>query len=181
MTDQEILASCAAGDTDAFESIVRKYQPRVLAVAWSVLGHREDARDAAQDIFVQCFRNLHRYDPARDFKNWLLAIAYKMSLDRRRKTVTFRRFLERFGPESSPGPGRNEEPAFVRKNALAPRIERLRPRERAVVLLKIHEERSYREIAGILGCSEGSARVHFFNAKRKLKRELERTSHVPSP
>jgi RNA polymerase sigma-70 factor (ECF subfamily) len=180
MTDQDILARCLDGDTEAFEDIVRKYQPEVLAIAWSVLGQREEARDAAQEIFVQCFQNLHRYDPGREFKNWLCAIAYKKSLDRRRKMTTFRRLLDRLGPELPPEPGREGESERIQRDMLTPHLRLLRPLERTVVYLKIHEGRSYREIAEILDCSEGSARVHFFNAKKKLKNDMERTSHVPS-
>ena len=179
LTDQEFLARCLNGDTDAFEAIVRKYQPEVLAIAWSVLGQREEARDAAQEIFVQCFQNLHRYDPAREFKNWLCAIAYKKSLDRRRKMTTFRRFLDRLGPElpSERSPEGNAEPF---DDVLAPHLRRLSPREQTVVYLKVHDGCTFREIAEIVDCSEGSARVHFFNAKKKLKTGLERTSYVPS-
>ena len=180
MTDQDILARCLDGDTEAFEAIVRKYQPEVLAIAWSVLGQREEARDTAQEIFVQCFRNLRRFESGRDFKNWLCAIAYKKSLDRRRRLSTFRRFLDRLGPESVPAPNRTLEPASIGKDVLAPHLRRLGTRERAVFLLKIQDGYSYREIAEIMGGTEGAARVHFFNAKWKLKKWLERTSHVPS-
>jgi len=180
MTDQDILARCLDGDTDAFEAIVRKYQPEVLAIAWSVLGQREEARDAAQEIFVQCFQNLHRYDPGREFKNWLCTIAYKKSLDRRRKMSTFRRFLGRLGPELPPEPDRPKDSDLAERDALIAHLRRLSPSEKTVVFLKIHDGYSYREIAEILDCSEGSARVHFYNAKKKLKTDRGRTSHVPS-
>jgi RNA polymerase sigma-70 factor (ECF subfamily) len=179
MTDQDILARCRGGEPDAFADIVRKYQPEVLAIAWSVLGRREEARDAAQEIFIQCFQNLHKYDPERDFKNWLCAIAYKRSLDRRRKLSTFRRYLERLNPEAAVASDPGSEPGVLLREAVSPYLRRLGGRERSVLLLKVHEGHSFREIAEILGGSEGAARVHFFNAKKKLKKWMERTSHVP--
>jgi len=180
MNDQDILARCRAGDPDAFADIVRKYQADVLAIAWSVLGQQEEARDAAQEAFIQCYQNLHRFDPGRNFKNWLCAITYKRSADRRRKLVSFRRALGRLG--SAPVIDRIPEPetADKRPNTLSPYLRRLGVRERTVVLLKINTDHSFREIAEILGGSEGAARVHFFNAKRKLKKWMERTSHVPA-
>ncbi len=180
MTDQDILARCLDGDKDAFEAIVLKYQPEILAIAWSVLGQREETWDAAQDIFVKCFQNLHRYDPRMEFKNWLCTIAYKKCLDRRKTMTRFRRLLDRLGPELPPERGGEKDSELMEKAALTSHLLRLSPLERTVVFLKIHDGFSYREIAGILKCSEGAARVHFYEAKKKLRMDKERTSHVPS-
>ena len=178
MEDREIVARCAAGETEAFAWIVRKYQDQVLAVAWSVLGNREDSRDAAQDVFVQCFQNLHRFDAAREFKNWLMAIAYKRCLDRRRRAAAFRRFMPRFVFRPSFSVRSRREADRESADALDPILRPLRPVERAIVVMKAVDGLTFREIAAALHCSEGSARVRFFNAKRKVRRNAERTSHV---
>lgn len=82
MDDGQIIACCLAGEREAFEMIVNKYQARVLSLAWSVLGNRAEAEDTTQEAFIRAYTNLRDFDQARGFKNWLYAIAYKRCLDR---------------------------------------------------------------------------------------------------
>lgn len=82
MDDSEIVARCLAGEREAFEMIVNKYQAGVLTLAWCVLGNKAEAEDASQEAFFRAFVNLPTFDRAKGFKNWLYAIAYKRCLDR---------------------------------------------------------------------------------------------------
>ena len=175
MDDREIVARCLGGAAGAEAALVRAYGPLVLAVALNVLGNREDAEDVCQETFIQVFRNLGRYDAGRSFKTWLLTIVYRRSLDMIRKRRRFAEFAQRARSEPSalardpaPGPGLGD-PRPLPSHLLAD----LSPKERTALCLWANEGYTARDIAEVLGCSAGTARVTLFNARRKVKVLLE--------
>jgi RNA polymerase sigma-70 factor (ECF subfamily) len=70
-----LVKSCLAGDQTAMLALVARFQGQVFGLCYRMLGQRQDAEDAAQETFLRVLRNLHRWDPSRDFEPWLLAIA----------------------------------------------------------------------------------------------------------
>ncbi len=159
------------GDAAAFESLVKKYQARLVAFLWNLLGSGDDARDAAQDAFVQAYVRLGQFDQSQNFRSWLFTIAYNRGIDLLRRKRSFRRFWQR---EAASG-----EPAVTAALALEdslfwrPVLRRITPQERSALALKYNEDCGTDEIAAVLGCSESTVRVHLLNARRKLKKELQ--------
>lgn len=160
-----------AGDIDAFETLVTRYQASLLALAANMLGDRDEARDVAQETFLQAYSGLVRFDRARDFKTWLLAIGVKRCLDRLRRKKTFLKYFQKEMREGNPGlfkPVRSiEESEFF-----YPLLKKLKQKERTAVSLWVNEGFQAREIGAVIGCSEATARVHLFNARKKLKKGL---------
>src|SRR5918911_4301333 len=72
-----LVARARSGDARAFEQLMMATEQRVVAVAWRMLGDREDARDAAQEVYLRVFKYLARYDAAQDFHGWLYRITLK--------------------------------------------------------------------------------------------------------
>src|SRR5947208_6615096 len=70
-----LVKRCLAGDQGAMLALVERFQGQVFGLCYRMLGQRQDAEDAAQETFVRVLKNLHRWDQARDFAPWLLAIA----------------------------------------------------------------------------------------------------------
>ncbi|MCX6574984.1 MAG: sigma-70 family RNA polymerase sigma factor [Candidatus Aminicenantes bacterium] len=175
--DGQTIARCLAGDREAFEMIVNKYQAGVLSLAWSVLGNRAEAEDAAQEAFFRAYVSLQNFDRAKDFKNWLYAIAYKRCLDRIRKLKTEKKYRSRMA-DALVTSGLKKEPGTEESAILSPLLEKLTVKERLVLSLSINDEYTADEIAEVLQCAVSTARVHLFNAKRKLRKELERNSRV---
>jgi RNA polymerase sigma-70 factor (ECF subfamily) len=178
MDDVEAVTRCLAGDAGAFEDIVTRYQPKLLALAWAVLGNREEARDAVQDAFIQAYLHLADYNPARSFKNWVTAIAYHGCLNRKRRDKLFQAYVrnvaDRADSADSPkpsGPGCGLED-------LERHFHKLALKERSALLLSLHEGRTAAEIAEVMGCRESTARVFLFRAKRKLRKICERSRDV---
>jgi len=159
------------GDAAAFANLVERYQGRLVAFLWNLLGCGDDARDAAQDAFVQAYQGLGHFDGSRPFKNWLFAIAYNRGIDLLRRKQRFHRFWEREAaagaPATRPTAGLEESPLW------RPALRRLTAQERSVLALAYNEGWAAAEIGAILGCSESTVRVHLLNSRRKLKKELQ--------
>jgi len=179
MDETEAISRCLAGERGAFEFIVNKYQSGLLTLAWSILGNREEAMDAAQDALVRAYMNLKTFNPKKNFRNWIYSIAYHRCLDCRRKEKLSKRYLQRASRELQSNSADNGQERqleeFEYLNAI---LQRLNERERLAISLTLNDGYKASEVASILGCAESSARVYLFNAKRKLKKFLERNDHV---
>ena len=172
MTDDErlIIRKCLAGSRETFEVLVNRYETHVKALAWNITGNPEEAKEISQDTFLQAFKNLHRFDLNRSFKNWLLGITAKRSIDRIRKQKSFLNFFRRY---IEVVPTKKEDVKPIEESAVFhPLLKRLKENERIALSLQINENYTAKEIGSVLNCSESSARVTLFKAKKKLKKEL---------
>jgi len=179
MDEKDIIAACLKDEPGASQRLVEAYGPLVLAVAVNILGNREDAEDVFQETFLRVFRNLARYDPGRSFKTWLLAITYRRALDMIRRKGRFSRFVVRAGAAAQAAPAARPEPVAADPPPLPSHLlSRLSPKERTALCLWANEGYAAADIAEVLRCSAATARVHLFNARRKIKLLLEKAHGV---
>ncbi len=92
MTDEKAwVAQVQQGNDDAFTQIVETYQKPIYNLCYRMLGEPGAAEDAAQEVFLRAYQNLHRYDPSRAFGTWIFSIAahYCIDLLRKKKFVMF--------------------------------------------------------------------------------------------
>src|SRR5215210_7017486 len=69
-----LIERARAGDGAAFEQIMIYHQRKVVSTAWRLLGNEDDARDAAQEVFLRVYKHLDKFDPAQEFAAWLYRI-----------------------------------------------------------------------------------------------------------
>jgi RNA polymerase sigma-70 factor (ECF subfamily) len=183
--DAELLARVAAGDTAAFEDLVRRHQDRLIGVCQRLLGDREEARDAAQEVFLKAFRKAGSYRPQGKVYTWLYRIAVNHCLNRlrRRRVVRFLSFGALGGeaggdPAGGPVLPEPADPAPDPHAALDARrrwaatrraIDRLPEGQRAVLVLAKLEGLAYKEIAEVLGITVGAVESRLFRAMRALE------------
>lgn len=172
MDENERIERVLRGDAAAFEGLVGMYQARLVAFLWNLLGSGDDARDAAQDAFIQAYLKLGQFDRDRSFRSWLFAIAYNRGLDMLRNRRRFRRAWEREASTADPPAARGAGPAIEESPIWRPVLGKITPQERSVLALRYNEDCGAAEIASMLGCSETTVRVHLLNARRKLRKEL---------
>lgn len=93
-TDQELIAAYLDGDRQSLDVLVARYFKVIYGFAARWVSNAEDAEDIAQETFVKAWRHLKRFDPERNFKTWLFAIARNTALDfvKKRKAVPFSAF-----------------------------------------------------------------------------------------
>src|SRR5436190_1299663 len=85
MADAVAVRLVAEGDSAAFEMLLERYQGPIIGFLHGMLGEREDALDAAQEVFVRVFTQAHRYQPQAPFRSWLYRIATNVAIDQVRR------------------------------------------------------------------------------------------------
>lgn len=174
MNDNQLVQSCVQGEVEEFRGIVDKYKGKIMAMALSILGNREDAEDACQEAFIQVYRNLDKFDVQKSFKNWLFKILYNRCLDQLRKRRRFFKLFKKMKNE----PVQFANPQTTNQPALQPLtqslLKELSPKERTALFLWAEEGYTSEEIARVLKCSSSTARVHLFKARKKIKLKLEK-------
>lgn len=180
LPDRELAIAARRGDILAFEALVVRKTPAVLSVARRILGDAEDARDVAQMVFLRVWEQLARYDQSYSFNTWLYRVTTNLAIDFLRSSRSRQRAhgaslrLVRIRQDST-----GEQTARAAEENEISRLfervsERLTGKQKAVFILREIEDRETKEIAEILGCRESTVRNHLFNARRILRREIER-------
>jgi RNA polymerase sigma-70 factor (ECF subfamily) len=166
------LERARCGDEQAFAELVEAYQRPVFNLCYRMLGETGEAEDAAQESFLRAANNLRRYDPARSFSTWLLAIASHHCIDQLRRRRLVVDSLEELEPweepaDQTPGP---ESAASRREGRQAARalLSRLGPQDRAVVVLRYWEDLSTEEIASALSLTVKAVKSRLHRARKQM-------------
>ena len=159
-----------AGDTAAFDLLVRRYMRPAFAVAYRVLGHREDAEDVVQEAFLAALAAIGTFDTSRRFGPWLYRIVVTRGLNfRKSRSRRATELLEDGGMASTaPGPAVDAERAGL-KATVAAALGRLPERHRMIVQLFELDGFSGAEIATMLGISPGTVRWYLHEARHALR------------
>ncbi|HEX5505222.1 MAG TPA: sigma-70 family RNA polymerase sigma factor [Thermomicrobiales bacterium] len=167
-----LIARAGDGDQAAFQELVERYQGAVYNLAYRMLGTPEEAEDAAQEIFVRVYRQLARYDRARKFSTWVLAIATNYCIDQLRRRRLQLVPLENIIPWARAREAGPEREALDREacDELQGLLRRLPEKYRAVLILRYWEELSCAEIGEVLRVPEGTVKTQLHRARKALER-----------
>jgi RNA polymerase sigma-70 factor, ECF subfamily len=180
LPDRDLAVAARGGDMAAFETLVVRKTPVVVSVARRVLGDAEDARDVAQMVFVRVWEELHRYDETYSFNTWLYRIATNLAIDFLRSTRSRQRahgatlHLVRLREERTAAEATREAEDRELARVFEQVSSSLSGKQKAAFILREMEDKDTREIAEILNCGESTVRNHLFNARRILRREIQR-------
>jgi len=172
--DRVLVAAFLAGSQDAFQVIVTRHQRAVYQVCYRFVRNHEDASDLAQDVFVRAFKGLKNFKGDSALSTWLYRVGVNCCLNKiaARRPDTEPLLEARHVDPRSDDPfravARSEKATEVRRA-----IAQLPPRQRATLLLRVYQELSHEEIAGILGGTVGATKANFFHALSNLKRLLQ--------
>jgi RNA polymerase sigma-70 factor (ECF subfamily) len=161
MDDASAIRACRAGDVNAFRHLVERYQARALAQGRLLTRNEADAADATQDAFVDAFRSLSQFDPARPFYPWFYVL-----LRHRCSKQQFRRATRAESgdlPVTAVDPGISEEQLDLWRA-----IGQLPPDEAELVVLKHIEGWTYQELATALEIPRGTVMSRLFAARQQL-------------
>ncbi|MCE5314725.1 MAG: sigma-70 family RNA polymerase sigma factor [Armatimonadota bacterium] len=169
ISDIDFVERAKSGDCSAFDSLVGMHQERVFALAYRILGNADDAADVQQDTFLRAWRFLHKFRGGCLFSTWLYRITVNLCLSRKACKM----------PDAVPlDEDQTASANAARVDALATSLTVRRAlaevpaNHRALIVLREIEGRPFEEIAAILGCSVGSARVRSCKARNLLREKL---------
>lgn len=180
-SDELLVERAVAGDTEAFGEIVRRWERRIYALAYGILGREDEARDAAQETFVAAFRNLPNFRGEAKVSSWLHRIAVNQCVTRQRRAkvrgeVSFEAEQEegraQFAAAHGSPAGATE--AGQRAEAVRRAVAALPQELREVVVLKEFEDLTFQEIADALGVPLSTVKSRLYTALKQLRMRLEK-------
>lgn len=170
--DGLLIDQWKAGDQRAATAIVERHAEALARFAGR-LGVTEDVDEVVQDTFIRAFAALDTFRADSSLRTWLFTIERRLVIDRRRARA--RRGLDVEIDDMHAVSGFDALDSMVADEAaqrVSSAMARLTRMQRDVFTLRVQEGRSYKEIADILGSTEGAARVHYHNAMRAVKEFL---------
>jgi RNA polymerase sigma-70 factor (ECF subfamily) len=185
---EELVRRCQRAlpyDTRAFEALVAHYKARVFAIAYRLMGNRQEAEDQAQEAFLKVYRHIGQLEDPATVTSWICRITTNTCLDaldkqKRRPSTT---------PITPPNPDWDEEPAYADtrmptpeeaalrselRRCLEATLAQLDPRERATLILREIEGRSYQEIAETLALGLSAVKMRIHRTRLAFQRLLDR-------
>ena len=179
----ELVASCRTGDPEAFARLVRLHEGMVLSLAARLLGEVEEARDVAQEVFLQVYKRLGAFEGRSSLRTWIYRIAINQCHNRRRFWQRRRRDRERplddaiLAP-ALPGAGGHGASPYEEtlRHERAQRVQaallELRFEHRSVLVLREVEGLTCEEVAAALDVPEGTVKSRLSRAREAMRRKL---------
>jgi RNA polymerase sigma-70 factor (ECF subfamily) len=171
--DLALIRRCQAGEVEAFTELFETYKNLVFRTAFLMLDSVPEADDILQEVFVQVYRSLKSYDPAKGaFTTWLYRITVNKCLNRRRHWTFFTPSLDAMSDRDLPttaGPDDQRADHDLVQQAL----KHLSAKLRIVVILRFYGELSYAEISEVLELPLGTIKSRLNLALRTLQARLK--------
>jgi RNA polymerase sigma-70 factor (ECF subfamily) len=181
--DADLVSRAQSGDTAAFGELVDRHRAAVYRAAMTVLRSHAEAEDAAQDACIAAFRHLGRFRGDSSFRTWLLTIAWREAINRRRSAaVIWRRLVDRTTRTAEDDtmtstastdrtPEQLADDRELRRQ-IRRAIEALTPKLRDTLLLAQSGEYSYEEIGAMVGAPVGTIKWRVSEARRLVRQQL---------
>jgi RNA polymerase sigma-70 factor (ECF subfamily) len=180
-SDEQVVERALSGDAEAFGEIVRRWERRIFALAYGMLGREEDARDATQETFLSAFRNLRGFRGEAKVSSWLHRIAVNQCITRQRRAkVRGETALEdeteavgaSYSAPAHQSPARAAE-SRERTEMVRRAVSALPAELRQVIVMKEFEELTFQEIAEALDLPLSTVKSRLYTALRQLQMRLK--------
>jgi RNA polymerase sigma-70 factor (ECF subfamily) len=184
LEDRRLISSLQAGDENAYEQLIARFQTPVYSLAWRLLNDPADASDVVQEVFLKIFRNVGSFRGDSTLRTWVYRIAVNEAHNRRRWLFRHRRGETGIDENFDDGEGRerpltdsgetpfdftmNREAQLLLEEGLAA----INPVFRAALVLREVEDMSYEEIAAILEVSMGTVKSRIMRGREALRKYL---------
>ena len=182
LTDNELVKVIRESQSEKYQEIISRYQGKLFAYLYRLVGNREEAEDLLQDVFIKVYRNLRSYDDQRKFSSWIYRIAHNEAINHIK-----RRYLKKFvswedlnsTKDKLETSNLEDGPAetWIKKETVKDidaAVGRLPLKYRQVLLLRYFSDKSYDEISEILGKPLNTVGTLINRAKKKLAEEIKK-------
>jgi RNA polymerase sigma-70 factor (ECF subfamily) len=171
--DKRLVQKAQKGDKSALGELARRYYDMVYAVTFGVLGKREDALDATQDVFMKLEDRIQKFRGDSKFKSWLYRIGVNQAIDNARKkrpADPIDQVPDLATHERGP---RQAAVASELKEVVSQALQTLKPEERVILILREFQGLSYSEIAETLELEKGTVMSRLHYARKALAKRLQ--------
>ena len=180
--DSLLFQKFQQGDESAFEQLIEKYKNILLNYLYNFTGEKNTAEDLLSEVFLRIYRAAKFYQPRAKFSTYLWRVTTNIGRDWRKKIHPAIISLDDLNSSEQPAKNLladqqsfnpeklllgNEQQKIIRQAILS-----LPEKQRLALILKVYENRSYREIAAILGTSVSAVETLLFRARQNLKAKL---------
>lgn len=192
-SDEQLVEGFLAGDIEAFNLLVRKWQRPIYNFVYRFTGEREDAQDICQEVFTIVFRKLKELKEKNKFSSWIYKIALnqcriKKRQERGKTSISLDAPME--GEEGATSleiaTGEQENPEYILQQKevaelLKKALARIPEEQRAVIVMKEYEGLKFTEIAEILNCPVGTVKSRTYFGLKALEKEVRRLVKLSRP
>lgn len=170
MLDKTIIRGAAKGKKKDEKQLFEHYYPYVMSITLRYMQNEAEAEECLNDSFLKVFKSLKKYDSEQAFRPWLRRITVNTCIDALRKKKKDRLVLDI--DQASPVSSDDREPLLDTDTATLPLIRQLPDAYRIVFNLYVFEDLKHREIAKMLGISEGTSKSNYARAKELIRKRL---------
>ena len=180
--EQQLVKDARAGDADAFETLVRRYEKRVYALALRMCGNPMDAQEAAQEAFLSAWQSLPFFRGEASFSTWLYRLTSNASVDLLRREKRQRAVSLDDGelslniPDDRLTPHEEAERSELRE-AIRSGLKTLPDDYRSVLVLRELHQLSYQEISNALDVDLGTVKSRINRGRKRLCEFLTETGN----
>lgn len=170
-SDQDYINLVLNGDVNTFAMLIDRYKDLIFTLSLKMLVDSQEAEEAAQDTFIKAYRSLERYKGDAKFSTWLYKIAYNNCLDRLKKK---KRTAHIINIEVSEFEMKSLSSALdtieqnERRTVIDECLKMMTPDESFLLTLYYLQERSLKEISGIMNINENNLKIKLFRSRKKL-------------
>ncbi len=158
------------GDVDKLGLLFSRYKKPLYGFFYGMNRNQELSEDLVQNTFFRILKYRHLFRGDGDFKTWMFHIARNVSHDHFRKNKVKAEDVERWQDRLGHNENQSSEMVHMEEGQmLMLALDRLPEEKREVILLSKYQDKKYKEIGEILGCSEGAVKVKVFRALQELK------------
>jgi RNA polymerase sigma-70 factor (ECF subfamily) len=169
--DSEIVRLVKSGDIEAFSELIKRHQKPLLRTAVRYMKDLTLAEDVVQESFIKAFENIDRFEERSSFKSWIFQITINTAKNRLRGKVRHFDSIDQVDLAVAPTIERDmmsvDFEAVVRDE-----VEKLPPKQKTALRLRVYEDLSFQEIAEIMNCPYDTAKANYRHGLMKLKKVL---------
>lgn len=182
VTDVDLVVQVQQGAIDVFGVIIDRYQGKLLAYLYRLIGNYDEAQDLLQNVFIKAFRNIKSFDTERKFSSWIYRIAHNEAVNHLkrkslRRLISWEDIVNTKDNLLVSEKERGADAVWLVKEDMGEvdrAINRLPVKYKQVLILRYYSERSYEEISEILQKPINTVGTLISRAKKKMNQEIEK-------
>lgn len=170
-TDQELIQGCRNVDRMAQKCLYERYAGKMFGIAMRYTKHQEEALEILNSAFLKVFTSLQKYEDQNNLGGWIAKIVFNTAIDFVRQHVKYKQVMD-FETKHE-APLHNEGLQQLQAEDLYNLIQQLPAASRTVFCLYVIEGYKHKEVAELLGITEGTSKWHLAYARQELQRLLQ--------